>query len=82
MVFVALDVGNLAFFHVNVDPAAAGAHVTCGFTNLVGNLGRCVQYGLVFGHLSNLSRLGDLSADQAGGRQRNQQKKAEWTVVG
>ena len=38
MIAVALDIGHLAVLHVNIDPAAAGAHIARRFAYLVRNL--------------------------------------------
>jgi hypothetical protein len=35
MIAVALDVSNFTRFHMHIDPAAAGTHVTGGAANLV-----------------------------------------------
>ena len=48
MITVAFDIGDMAIFHVNVDPAAAGAHVAGRLTNFVGHLGGCIDKRLIF----------------------------------
>ena len=46
MVAVAFDIGDLAIFHMDIDPAAAGAHVACRLANLVRDRRRRVQFRL------------------------------------
>ena len=53
MIAVALDIGDLeiakrVLFHVDVNAAAAGTHVTGGFADLVRDFGAQVQRGLLW----------------------------------
>ena len=50
MIFVAFDIGNFAFLHMHIDPAAAGAHVAGRFAHLVRDVRACVKIRLRMGH--------------------------------
>jgi len=50
MVFVAFDIGDFAFFHMHVDPAAAGTHVTSGLADFVRDFRRQIEVWFVEGH--------------------------------
>ena len=54
MITIALDVADTAVQQVNLNPAAAGAHVTGGFLDLVGNLRR--QLDLWLRHIHSRPR--------------------------
>ena len=46
VVLVALDIGDLAFFHVDIDAASTRAHVAGRLADFVRDLGRCVELWL------------------------------------
>ena len=47
VVLIAFEILDLAVLHVNIDPATAGTHVTCGAADFVANDRRGVQLWLV-----------------------------------
>ena len=47
VIAVALDIGDFAFLHVDVDPTATGAHVAGRLPDLVRNFGREIDLWLV-----------------------------------
>ena len=80
VVSVALNVGDLAVFHVDVNPAATGAHVTCGLADFVRHLWRCLKFRLLECHLAPSFKSPRLSREQI--ETRKAKARRVWLVCG